>query len=75
MRATYFGPSVVKKVIKFADVKMYVQPEMLAGFEVDEVKTWPGLTANNMPTTNPANAIPYLQVDKDDDWAYIVVIE
>jgi hypothetical protein len=35
----------------------------------------PGLTANGEPTTNINETIPYIDINVDDDWAYIVKVE
>jgi hypothetical protein len=59
------------KVIKFATVDLY--PDLVQTPVYSKTETWPGLTANGEPTTDPATAIPYQQVEEDDDWAYIVV--
>jgi hypothetical protein len=72
LKGWYFtGTGGVAKVIKFATVNLYPDTEKTTVF--DRVETWAGLTANGEPTTDPATAIPYQQVNEGDDWAYIVV--
>jgi len=73
LRGWYFGPNQNKKVIKFA------QADITAPMDGDEaiakVKTQPGLTANNEPTTSLDDSVAYSDINIDDDWNYIVVVE
>lgn len=72
MKAWYFGPVVNKKVIKFAKVDIYSDIDA-ANSEITYT-VQPGLTANGQPTTDINESIPYLDIDADDDWDYIVTI-
>ena len=41
----------------------------------ESIKVYPGLTANGEPTTLLANSLPYADINADDDYGYIVIIE
>ena len=73
LKGYYFGPSTTKKVIKFIDVNLYDRIEEDADI-VESINIQPGLTANGEPTTDINETISYLDIDVDDDWAYIVRI-
>lgn len=73
LRGYLFGP--VKTgggVIKFVKVNFHENLSTNTVAEAIHVK--PGLTANGEPTTNSKLSIPYLEINKDDDWDYIVSI-
>jgi hypothetical protein len=73
MKGWYFGPEREKKIIKFVDVDMWTS--MDASSDPSEgVNVYPGLTANNAPTTDPDLTIPYEEIQFDDDWGIIRVI-
>ena len=72
MKAWYFGPVRDKKQIKFVDVRSYPQMQTGGG---SRITVQPGLTANNEPTDNIADTIPYDQIEIDDDWGVITIIE
>ena len=72
MKAWYFGPVREKKQIKFVDVRAYTQMQAGSG---SRITTQPGLTVNNQPTNNIADTIPYQQIEVDDDWGVITIIE
>jgi hypothetical protein len=72
MKAWYFGPVRERKRIKFVDVHAYTQMEVGGG---SRITTQPGLTANNEPTTNIDETIPYQEIDIDDDWGVITIVE
>jgi hypothetical protein len=73
MKGWYFGPEREKKIIKFVDVDMWTS--MDASSDPSEgVNVYPGLTANNVPTTDPDLTIPYEEIQFDDDWGIIRVI-
>lgn len=73
LKGYFFAGKTDRKVIKFAEARLYTR---IDGDTVESrVQTWPGLTADGEPTTDPAQAVPYAEVNEDDDWAYIVVIE
>jgi hypothetical protein len=73
MKAYFFGPTTSRKVIKFADVN--VKPGMLPSTRsTSEVTVQPGLTAQGVGTTDITRTIPYVNINIDDDWDYIVQI-
>lgn len=72
MKAWYFGPVREKKRIKFVDVRAYPQMEVGAG---TLITVQPGLTANNEPTDDINATIPFQQIEIDDDWGVITIIE
>jgi len=74
MRGWYFGPEKIKKVIKFIDAQTATTTSSNAEFE-ERVTIQPGLTANGAPTTDLANTIPYLDIEFNDDWDTITIIE
>jgi hypothetical protein len=79
MKGYFFGPVTNKKVIKFANTNFYSTARdgdftLNAGL-LNNVKVYPGLTANGEPTTLANNTIDYADINKDDDWAYVVVVE
>jgi hypothetical protein len=41
----------------------------------EQVLIYPGLTANGQSTTSANNTIPYTDIEFDDDWGVIRVIE
>lgn len=72
MKAAYFGPIRDKKRIKFVDVRTYPQMEVGGG---SRITIQPGLTANNEPTSDINETIPFQQIEVDDDWGVITMIE
>lgn len=77
LKGYYFGPTTNRKVIKFAQVNTYVnnQENVDANTYHNIVTVQPGLTANGEPTTDVTQTIPYTDINKDDDWDYIVTIK
>ena len=73
MKGYYFGPVTTKKVIKFVTAKVY--NELTANTALEKVVTRPGLTSTGLPSTDINNTVNYSQINFDDDWDYIVVIE
>jgi hypothetical protein len=73
LKGYYYGPTSERKVIKFANTDIF--STMSATLPVSRVKVQPGLTSNNLPTTDITQTVPYSQINVDDDWAYIVRIE
>ena len=73
MKCWYFGPEKDNKVIKFVDADVYGTTDVLAD-PIRGVNTFPGLTANGTPTTDPDDSIPYNDIQYDDDWAPIGVV-
>jgi len=74
MKCWYFGPERQKKVIKFIEVDMYDTLDENADPQ-ERIQVYPGLTANGQPTTSANNTIPYTDIEFDDDWGVIRVIE
>ena len=74
VKGYYFGPTSTKKVIKFVEVNMYDDFDEESGVDA-KITIQPGMTANNEPTTDINESIPYDQIDEDDNWGYIVTIE
>jgi hypothetical protein len=72
MKAWYFGPQRAKSRIKFVDVRNYAQMQEGEG---SVVLTQPGLTANGEPTMDINETIPFQQIEFDDDWGVITIIE
>jgi len=73
LKGYYFGPSLNKKIIKFAETNLY--DKMDAEEPVATITNQPGLTANGEPTTDISETVPYTDIDSDDDWGLIVTIE
>jgi hypothetical protein len=71
MKAWFYAGVSTPKVIKFATTNIYPNLEKTLVYSQTEV--YPGLTANGQPTTDPAQAIPYQQVEEDDNWEYIII--
>lgn len=74
LKGYYFGPVQQKKVIKFANTQIFTSTTEAVDPTV-KITTQPGLTANGDPTTDISQSIEYLNINGDDDWAYIVQIE
>ena len=72
MKCYFFGPTYNKKIIKIADVNMY--DKMDANNYVVNINMTPGMTANGEPTTDPSKTIPPLDIEAEDNWAYIVQV-
>ena len=73
MKAYYFGPTSIKKMIKFTEVD--VKPDVIPTSDtVTQVQVQPGLTDQGVGTTSIADTIPYSDINIDDDWNYVVQI-
>jgi hypothetical protein len=72
MKAWFFGPQRERKRIKFIDVRLF--PQMQIGEGV-KITIQPGLTANGKSTNSIDETIPYEQIEFDDDWGVITIIE
>jgi hypothetical protein len=72
MKAWYFGPVRDKTRIKFVDVRTYTQMEEGGG---TRITIQPGLTANSEPTTDINETIPFQEIEIDDDWGVITIVE
>lgn len=73
LKGYYYGPVSEKKIIKFANTNIY--SSMTVTEPTARITVQPGLTANGEPTTNINETIPYIDINVDDDWAYIVKVE
>jgi hypothetical protein len=73
MKGFYFGPVRNKRTIKFIDVNMYNILEETPT-SAERITIQPGLTANNQPTTDINETIPYEQIDFGDDWGVITIV-
>ena len=74
MKGSYFGPERDRKTIKFVDVR---HSEGVEGqsLTTDRVTTQPGLTSDGEPTTDINETVEYTQIEYDDDWGIISMIE
>jgi len=73
LRGYYFGPAQEKKVIKFVQSNITMPIE---GTQADSSTTvQPGKTAEGLPTTDINETVSYLDINIDDDWNYVVVVE
>lgn len=70
----YFGPERQSKVIKFATANIYSTMESDSK-TVERITVQPGLTANGTPTTDINETVPYQEIEVDDDWDFITIIE
>lgn len=73
MNAYYFGPIYNKRVIKNIDLKTFNGVD--SDTHIDNITIKPGMTANNVATTDPDLTVPYSQIELDDDWGIITIIE
>ena len=73
MKGWFFGPERKRKVIKFVDTDVWTGTDASLIAE-QGVNVYPGLTANNTPTTDPSLTVPYTDIEYDDDWGVIKVI-
>lgn len=65
------GGNSARPVIKIATVNV----RDLANNVMETVTVKPGLTIDGKPTTVDAESIPYLDINADDDFGYIVTVE
>lgn len=72
MKAWYFGPVRERKIIKFIDERFFQEGKSLPN---DQIIIKPGLTANGEPTSSDIETIPYSQIEIDDDWGIITIIQ
>lgn len=73
LRGFYFGPNQNKKVIKFAQANV-ITP-LNGEVPTETVTAQPGLTSAGEPTTVLADSVDYANINIDDNWNYIVVVE
>lgn len=73
LRGWFFGPNQSRKVIKFVESNI---TSPLDGETPDvSIQIMPGMTANGEPTTIRNDSINYDDINIDDNWDYIVVVE
>ncbi len=72
LRGYYFTATTTPKVIKFATVNVY--PDLVVTPSYETVETYPGMTANGTPTTDPTQTVPWSTINEDDNWDYIVIV-
>jgi hypothetical protein len=73
LRGWFFGPNQSRKIIKFVQSNITMP---LDGDTPDAIiKVQPGLTANGEPTTSLTDTVNYVDINIDDNWDYIVVVE
>ena len=74
MKASIYGPEKRRKVIKFVDVRTHNSVNSNAPVET-QITHQPGLTEEGLPTGNPQLSIPFADIQEDDDWQLITIIE
>lgn len=74
MKGYYFGPVSTPKRIKFIDVRMNTT-ENPGAATLARITAQPGLTEDGYPTTDIDETISYQDIDMDDDWATITIVE
>lgn len=81
MKAYLYGPVKTHPLIKFANVTMYdatIHDDILDAVgnsaAVDRVTVQPGQLANGSATTNAALTVPYSQIEKNEQWGYVITI-
>ncbi len=65
-----YGAVRNSKRIKFAEVNMY--DGATPNTQFSRITVQPGLTANGQPTTDINETIPYLEINMNDNWDYII---
>lgn len=74
LKGWFFGPTSEKKLIKFSKTNLVNATVTEESGDGTSIVVRPGLTANNTPTTSANTTINYLDIDKEDNWDYIVEI-
>lgn len=72
MKAYFFGPTRVSKIIKIAFVDFYTNDDMQ--ISTDGIIVQPGLTSDGDPTTDITKTIPYNDIEGTDDYGIVVTI-
>lgn len=67
----FFGPQDRAKIIKLANTNFFV--DTFQSPTAARTVITPGLTEDGQPTSNAEVAIPYLDVNEDDPYGYVVV--
>lgn len=74
IKGLYFGPATDKKIIKFAKVDIN-EIRADGDFRVADITVQPGMDSEGNATKDITKTIPYLEIEKEDNWEYIVTIE
>lgn len=82
MKAWFYGPVAENKIIRFANVSIYIPGDNIVNIQdaigvtpaIDRVTVQPGLTANGEPTSNASLSIPIADINADDDYGYVTHI-
>lgn len=74
MKAWYFGPTREKKYIKFVETDTWAQSDETLPPE-QSLYVYPGLTADGTPSSDPDNTIPYEEINLEDDWGVVQVVD
>lgn len=72
MRGWYYGPVQTPKRIKFMDVRTHLDGSSYIG---SRITVQPGLTEDRTYTDMLENSIPYQDIEFEDDWGTITVLE
>ena len=73
MKGWFFGPERDKAVIRFIDTR--IATDTATDTEFEEFKTLqPGMTANNVATSDITQTVDYSLIEFDDDWDYITTV-
>lgn len=72
-KCVFFGPERQGKVIKFAKANVHTSMET-DSYVSEEIIERPGLTTEGLPTTDVNESVPYQDIDFDDDWDFISII-
>lgn len=70
-KAFLFSPVTQAKLIKRIEINLKPKDEA----QQDIITIQPGSTPLGLPTTDPAEARPYIEVESDDDWAFMTEYE
>jgi len=74
LKGWYYGPERTKKVIKFIDTKFAPDSDISSPL-LEKVTLQPGMTAANVATTDINQTVPYTEIDFEDDWGIITIID
>lgn len=75
MHVQFFGPVFEKKLIKFVKTNLYATDQATASDPNVVITVQPGMDIDGNPTTDINKTIPYQDINPDDDWDYIVIVE
>jgi hypothetical protein len=75
LKGWYYGPVQSPKRIKFMDIRSYIGKDDPNGIIDSHITIQPGLTEDGEPTDSISNSIPYQDIEFEDDWGTITVLE